>query len=88
MTEKEHIIPGRSVVVANRNNGGVYNNLVIMPSHGDGLGSFPATDGMILKILAKPKKDVNGINCVKIQYDDEKFGWAYYAHIRYCTFTL
>jgi hypothetical protein len=56
-----------------------------MPEHGDGLLSFPAPDGMILTILAAPKRDKNGINCVKISYEEDKIGYVYYTHMRYST---
>jgi hypothetical protein len=85
MTLKENIVAGRRVVVNNRNNGKLNSHVAIMPEHGDGLRSFLASDGMILTILAAPKRDKNGINCVKISYEGEKVGYVYYTHMRYST---
>lgn len=85
MTLKENIVAGRRVVVLNRNNGKLNNHVAIMPEHGDGLRSFLASDGMILTILAAPKRDKNGINCVKVSYADGMVGYVYYTHMRYST---
>lgn len=85
MTLKENIVAGRRVMVINRNNGKLNSYVAIMPEHGDGLLSFPAPDGMILTILAAPKRDKNGINCVKVSYEGDKVGYVYYTHMRYST---
>lgn len=91
-TPKDQIVPGAMLRVVNRNNGSVNDHLVLMQSHGAGLASSPAKDGLVLQVLSKPRI-INGIKCVEIEYTKVvsetrahiQKAWAYYTHIRFCT---
>ena len=88
-TSKEKIVPGTTVVITSVDNDtNIYSNrspVFLTKKPGGALygGGVSHNLGDEMTILEKPKKH-DGINCVKVKFDNEEY-YAYYCSIRYMT---
>ena len=87
-TPKEKIVPGTIVIIINVDNDtNIYSNkspVFLTKKPGGALsGGISPNLGDEIMIIEKPKKH-DGINCVKVKFDNEEY-YAYYCSIRYMT---